>query len=179
MLSKTHNTHTCAHHGTHTPKKKLQCSTNHYKRYYKSDSSCSELLLFVFDLKTRVCSMTSKIFSVLSLIFLKSEKRSIGRIQPSDWVRLIFSQASPFHMSAIQEIIVGKGEITRKEQFFIFQQCFLPFFRNFQRFQSSLKLSSANSFSLEESIKFVGRKGLKLKLTIRPAVQTAKSVGKV
>ena len=47
------------------------------------------------------------------------------------------------------ENTVGKGEIARNEQFLLFPQCFL--LENFLPLSSSLKLSSANSFSLEES----------------------------
>ena len=49
------------------------------------------------------------------------------------------------------ENTVGKGEIARNEQFYLFPQCFLPGLNNFPPFSSNLKLSSANSFSLEES----------------------------
>ena len=49
------------------------------------------------------------------------------------------------------ENTVGKGEIARNEQFLFFPQCFLPFFENFMPFSSNMKLTSANSFSLEES----------------------------
>ena len=45
----------------------------------------------------------------------------------------------------------GKGEIARNEQFLLFPQCFLPVWRAFLPFSTNLKLSSANSFSLEES----------------------------
>ena len=46
---------------------------------------------------------------------------------------------------------VGKGEIAHNEQFLLFPQCFLPFLEDLLPFSSNLKLSSANSFSLEES----------------------------
>ena len=45
---------------------------------------------------------------------------------------------------------VGKGEIARNEQFLLFQ-VFSTCLDNFLPFSSNLKLSSANSFSLEES----------------------------
>ena len=67
---------------------------------------------------------------------------------------LTLSQTSPgFYMSAVQvfENTVGKGEIARNEQFLHFPPCFLPVWRAFCHFLSNLKLSSANSFSLEES----------------------------
>ena len=38
-----------------------------------------------------------------------------------------------------------------KEKLLIFPQCFLPFWRTFHHFHQTLKLSSANSFNLEES----------------------------
>ena len=49
------------------------------------------------------------------------------------------------------ENTVGKGEIARYEQFLLFPQCFLSDFRAFCPFSTSLKLSYANSFRLEES----------------------------
>ena len=48
------------------------------------------------------------------------------------------------------ENTVGKGEIARNEQFLLFPQCFLPFWRPFYHFHN-FKMSSANSLSLEES----------------------------
>ena len=44
-----------------------------------------------------------------------------------------------------------KGEIACNEQFFLFSQCFIPFWRIFCHFHQKLELWSANSFSLEES----------------------------
>ena len=44
-----------------------------------------------------------------------------------------------------------KGEIARNEQFLLFPRVFSTRFKNFLPFSSDLKLSSANSFSLEES----------------------------
>ena len=49
------------------------------------------------------------------------------------------------------ESTVGKGEIAHNEQFLLFPQCFLPVWINLLPFSSKVKLSSANSFSLEES----------------------------
>ena len=49
------------------------------------------------------------------------------------------------------ENTVGKGEIASNEQFLLFPQCFLPVLDNLLPFSSYLKLSSANSFTLEES----------------------------
>ena len=48
------------------------------------------------------------------------------------------------------ENTVRKGEMARNEQFLIFPQCFL-LSENFTPFPSNLELSSANSFSYEES----------------------------
>ena len=67
---------------------------------------------------------------------------------------LTLSRTSPsFYVSAVQSLenTVGKGEIARNEQFLLFPQCFLPVWENFVRFSLNLELSSANSFSLEES----------------------------
>ena len=55
---------------------------------------------------------------------------------------------------------VGKGEIARDEQFLLFPTVFSTLFENFPPFSSNLKLSSANSFCLEES-KICCFKGLK------------------
>ena len=47
------------------------------------------------------------------------------------------SQTSPgFYVSAVKvfENTVGKGEIARNEQFLLFPQCFLPFWRTFCHF---------------------------------------------
>ena len=49
------------------------------------------------------------------------------------------------------ENTVEKGEIARNDQFLLFPQCFLLVLDNFLPFWSNSKLSSANSFSLEES----------------------------
>ena len=46
---------------------------------------------------------------------------------------------------------MGKGEIARNEQFLLFPKLFSTRVKNFLPFSSNLKLSSANSFSLEES----------------------------
>ena len=66
----------------------------------------------------------------------------------------MLSQTNPgFYVSAVQDFWkhCGKGEIARNEQFLLFRQCFLPICMDFLPFSSNLKLSSANSFSLEES----------------------------
>ena len=44
-----------------------------------------------------------------------------------------------------------KGEIARNQQFLLLPQCFLPVWITLCHFSWKLKLSSANSFSLEES----------------------------
>ena len=49
------------------------------------------------------------------------------------------------------ENIVGKGEIVHNEQFLLFPHCFSICLENFLPFSSNLKLSCANSLSLEES----------------------------
>ena len=49
------------------------------------------------------------------------------------------------------ENTLGKGEIDRNEQSFLFQQRFLPVLRTFRHFLSNQKLPSANPFSLEAS----------------------------
>ena len=55
----------------------------------------------------------------------------------------------PWETSLLKTL--GKGEIARYEQFLLFPQCFLPFLENFLSSLSKLKLSSANSFILEQS----------------------------
>ena len=49
------------------------------------------------------------------------------------------------------ENTVGKGEIARYEQFILFPTVFSTRLDNFLPFSSNLKLSSANSLSLEDS----------------------------
>ena len=49
------------------------------------------------------------------------------------------------------ENTVGKEEIARNEQFLPFPTVFSTLFENFLPFMSNEKMSSANSFSLEES----------------------------
>ena len=46
---------------------------------------------------------------------------------------------------------LGKGRITHNDQFLLFPQCFLPFRKTFCHLYQVSKLSSANSFSMEES----------------------------
>ena len=46
---------------------------------------------------------------------------------------------------------VGKGKIAPSEQFFLFPQSFSTRLDNFLAFSTNLKLSSVNSFTLEES----------------------------
>ena len=77
-----------------------------------------------------------------------------------DWSKILscgkeltLPQTSPgFYVSALKIFrnIVGKGEIAHNEQFFPFPP-FSILLNNFLPFSSTLKLSSANSFSLEES----------------------------
>ena len=56
-------------------------------------------------------------------------------------------------MSAVQVFLkdFGKRKMAHNEQFSLFPQCFLSFKRTFPPFSSNLKMSSTNSFSLEES----------------------------
>ena len=68
-----------------------------------------------------------------------------GLILPKQALVFTCLQYKPF------ENTVGKGEIAQNEQFLLFPQCFLPVSRTFFPFLSNLKMSSANSFSLEES----------------------------
>ena len=63
--------------------------------------------------------------------------------------KLTLSQTGPgYYVSAVKffEKTVEKGEIACNEQFLLFHQCLLE---NFLPYSSNLKLSSANSFSLE------------------------------
>ena len=66
---------------------------------------------------------------------------------------LTLSQTNPgFYVSAVQVFLktLGKEEIARNEQFLLFPQCFQLVLENFLLFSSNSKLSSANSFNLEE-----------------------------
>ena len=65
---------------------------------------------------------------------------------------------------------VGKGEIARYEQFLLFQQSFLPIRELSTIFLSNLKLSSANSFSLEYSK--ICRLGNELKCSVASSLFT-------
>ena len=64
------------------------------------------------------------------------------------------------HYKSLKKI-VGEGEIARNEQFLLFPQCFLQVLKTFCHFHQISKLSSANSFSLEESKNLLLWKGLK------------------
>ena len=64
------------------------------------------------------------------------------------------SQTSPsFYVLQYKsfENTVGKGEIAGNEHFLLFPQCFSICLENFQSFSLNLELSSAHSFTLEES----------------------------
>ena len=61
------------------------------------------------------------------------------------------AQVSACRLYKSFENTVGKGEIARNEQFLLFPRCFQKFWLNFLPISSNLILSSANSFSLEES----------------------------
>ena len=83
------------------------------------------------------------------------ENREIARLFPQ-----YFKMTYPFPKQALVfmylqdksiENTVGKGEIARNKQFLLFPQCFLAILENFPSFSSNLKLSSANSFNMEES----------------------------
>ena len=52
------------------------------------------------------------------------------------------------------ENTVGKGEIARNEQFLLFPQCFLPFWRTFRHFHQTLKCR-LQTLSVWKSLKFV------------------------
>ena len=53
--------------------------------------------------------------------------------------------------TSLLKTLWGKGEIARNEQFLLFPTVFSTLLENFLPFSSNLKLSSANSFNLEES----------------------------
>ena len=72
------------------------------------------------------------------------------------------------------ENTVGKGEIARCKQFLLFPQCFLPIWMDFLPVSSNLKLLSANSFSLEKSLKFIVLE--RVKPSSQPNVRLVKSV---
>ena len=74
--------------------------------------------------------------------------------QNYNWPKLTFPKQALF-FTCLQyksfDNTKGKGEITRNEQFLLFPTVFSTHSVNFLPFFSNLKLSSANSFSLEES----------------------------
>ena len=69
-------------------------------------------------------------------------------------IKLTLPQTCPgLYLSSAKfffENTVGKGEIAHSEQFLLFPQCSLPFWRTFYQ-SPNLKLLSANCFSLKES----------------------------
>ena len=83
-----------------------------------------------------------------------SEESKVSSVYMHSTFSLTLSQTSPDFFTCLQhksfENTVGKGEIARNEQFLLFPQCFLPF-KKILPFSLNLKLSFANSFSLEES----------------------------
>ena len=70
-------------------------------------------------------------------------------------------------MSAVQsfENTVGKGEITRNEQFLLFSQCFLPVWRTFSHFYKKHQIVVC-SLSVWRSLKLLFGKGLRAFLFI-------------
>ena len=64
---------------------------------------------------------------------------------------LVCNHLTLYQTSPVFENTVGK-EIAGKEQFLHFPQCFLRVWKTFCHFHQKLKLSFANSLSLEESI---------------------------
>ena len=76
----------------------------------------------------------------------------------SKWC-LTHSQTSPCFCVSFENN-VGKREIACNKQFLLFLTVFSTLLENFLQFSSYLKLSSANSFSLEESKLWHLRKGL-------------------
>ena len=93
---------------------------------------------------------------------------------------LTLSQTSP-GFTCLQykslENAVGKGENARNKQFLLFPTMFSTRLENFLPFSSNLKLSSANSFSLEEFKICRMGKGLERLVSTHPNKdQTARSV---
>ena len=81
----------------------------------------------------------------------------LSTVQDPEKVRLGFNpfRNKPWFLrvrsSSLFEDTAGIGEIARNEKLLLFPRSFLPFWIIFYNFSSSSKLSSANSFSLEES----------------------------
>ena len=81
-------------------------------------------------------------------VLLLSDNKILANIsQPFPKQALVFTclQYKSFENTA------GKGEIARNKQFLLFPQCFLSVLENYLPISKNLKLSSANSFSLEVS----------------------------
>ena len=85
---------------------------------------------------------------------MKSQNSSFNPFPNKPWFMCL--QCKTF------ENTVGKGEIARNEQISPFPTLFSTCLKNFLPFSSDLKLSSANSFSLEESKILSFGKGLTL-----------------
>ena len=65
-------------------------------------------------------------------------------------ILLTLSETSPGFYKSFENT-AGKGEIARNDQFLLFPTVFFTHLENFLPFSSNLKISSANSFNLEES----------------------------
>ena len=110
----------------------------------------------------RVCSTSPKQALVFTCLQYKSQTSpgfyvSAVQVQNKRWFLRVCStspkQALVFTCLQYKsfENTAGKGEIARNEQFLLFPQCFLSILENYLPISANLKLSSANSFSLEES----------------------------
>ena len=63
----------------------------------------------------------------------------------------LFQTSPDFYLSAVQVLkTLRKREIAHNEQFLFFPKVFSTLLENFLTFLSNLKMSSADSFSLEE-----------------------------
>ena len=67
----------------------------------------------------------------------------------------------PLCCTSLLKTWLGKGEIARNEQFLLFPTVFSNCLENFLPYLSNLKMSSANSFSLDKSEVLLIGKGLK------------------
>ena len=105
---------------------------------------CSPFVTYLYNRKEdkRGCSL---------LVFQHTHKKTGGKLETDfDIFTLILLFPLPLGNKPFENT-VGKGEFAGNEQFLLFPQCFFTHLDNFRPFSSNLKLSSAHSFSLEES----------------------------
>ena len=101
------------------------------------------------DVTLILCNVLPQCFPTLQISFFNS-------FPNKPWFLRVCS-------TSLLKILWEKREIARNEQFLLFPQCFLPFWRILLHFPTNYEFSSANSFSMEESN--ISRMGKHLRTT--------------